>query len=314
MERTMQGHPRDGSNAVGITGVLQAVRTYMSTRFLIVSQGGTVFSAFVCCYLLYGQAHGQQVFGWPTVVGGISAVLLALVRRLIDDVEDLRNDVLIGRIKSADGGRRHLRGLILGAVTVTAVVGALNATCSLALLAVSVGIAVWFAVATLLKHTPPAQSSQAVFYAVNETCAIAGLLYPYAVWHEVAGASLPTMAVVATVGLFLTVWEFWMFTRKVGVEGWPPWFLSMSKTRAALLFFLALAAVFSALVGYYADLPLVYSAYGVGLSIVFAAIILRWWSRLPAQEPHRVTASWGGVNFAVGVEAGVLIGILLASL
>lgn len=314
MAKTQQGSQRVRLETVGVDGVLRSVRTYLSERFPIVTQGGTVLSAYVCCYLLYGQAHGHQVFGRATVVGGISAVLLALIRRLVDDVEDLRDDILAGRASSAEGGRPRLRGLVFGAMAVTALVGVLNATCSLGLLAISVGVAAWFPVATVMKHTAAAQSSRILFYIINETCPVAGLLYPYAVWHEVSGDTLPAMAVVAIIGLFWTIWQFWIFTRKVGAEGWPPWGLTLGGTRNALILFLALAAAFSVLIDHYANLPAGYLIYGLSLSAVFATIILRWWSRLPAREPNRVGASWGGLTFPVAVEVGVLIAVLASSL
>lgn len=293
-------------------GVLRAVRTYVSERFPV-PQRGAVLSAYVCCYLLYGQAHGHQAFAWATVVGGISTVLLTLLRRIIDDIEDLRNDILIGRFAAAEGGRR-LRGLLFGATAVTALVGALNATCSLELLAISVGIAAWFPVATLLKHTRAAQSSGVLFYVINETCPVAGLVYSYAVWQTVSGATLPVPAVVAIIGLFWTIWEFWMFTRKVGIDGWPPWKLTLVGTRNALMTLLAVAAVFSVLIDHYDSLHVGYLIYGLGVSGVFAAIILRWWSRLPDRDANRVGASWGGLPFAATVEAGVLIAVLASLL
>jgi hypothetical protein len=314
MTKAQQGFQGSGLETVGFDGVLGTVRSYLSERFPIIPQGGTVLSAYVCSYLLYGQAHGHQVFGWATVVGGMTVVLLALVRRIVDDVEDLREDIVAGRASFADGGRRHLRGLVFGAMGATALAGALNATCSLGLLAISIGVVAWFPVATVMKHTAVAQSSRNLFYIINESCPVAGLLYPYAVWHEVSGDTLSVMAVVAIVGLFWTIWQFWIFTRKVGAEGWPPWGLTLDETRYALIVFLALAAAFSVLVAHYAHLPLCYLLYGPILSAVFATIILRWWSRLPDREPNRVGASWGGLPFAVAVEAGVLLAVLVSAL
>jgi hypothetical protein len=293
------------------------VRSYLSERFPIVSQGGTLLSGYACCYLLYGQAHGNQVFGWATVVGGVTAVLLALVRRIVDDVEDLPRDIVSGRFSFADGGRRRLRGLVRGAIAVTALVAALNLTCSLSLLAVSVGIAAWFPLATAIKHTVARLSGaprapRVPLFIVNETCPAVGLLYPYAVWHEVAGESLPTMAVVAIVGLFWTTYQFWNFTRKVGAEDWTPWFMTLDETRSSLLVLLALAAAFSLLLAHYANLPFGYSLYGLAISAIFAAIVLRWWSRLPTRDPDRVGASWGGFPFPIAVEVGVLVAVLVS--
>jgi hypothetical protein len=303
--------PVEPARVAGETGrVVRAVRTYLSERFPIVSQGGTVLSAFACCYLLYGQAGGEQVFQWTTVVGGLTVVLLALIRRIVDDIEDLRDDISTGRASFADG-TRQLHGLIVGAVTATVLVGALNATGTLVLAGVGVGIAMWFGLATVIKHL--VARWRTLRFIVNETCPATILLYSYAVWHEVAHRSLPTITVVAAVGLFWTTYQFWNFTRKVGKEGWPPWEMSLKETRPALIVLLTLAAACDVLIAHYAHLHLAYLIYGVILSVVFAAIILRWWSRLPALEPTRVGASWGGLPFALGVEAGVLLAVLMAS-
>ncbi len=298
----------------GLAGVLRAVRTYRSERFPL-SQAGTVLSGYVCSYLFFGQAYGHQTFAWATIAGAISTVLLALVRRIIDDFEDLRIDVLSGRFP-ADGAARRRRGLVCGALAVTAVLGALNATCSVSLLVISVAVAAWFPVATALKHTRAAQTHRSVFYLINETMPVAGLVYPYAVWHAVSGTSLSAIAVVAITGLLWTIWEFWMYTRKVGVEGWPPWGLTMVETRRALMIFLVLSAAFSVLVDHYGHLAVGYLVYSVSVSVAFAAIILRWWSRLPAHRSHRVRAwwAWGGLSFPVAVEAGVLVAMLISQL
>lgn len=290
------------------------VRSYVSQRFPP-SQAGTVLSGYVCCYLLYGQVHGAQVFGWPTVVGAVSAVLLSAVRRLVDDVEDLRGDVSSGRFSFPDGGRAHLRGLVFGAVALTAAAGALNATCGLRLLLVSVGVALWVPVATVIKHlvARPADSPRSArlqLFLVNETCPAVGLLYPYAVWQQVSADALPAMAVISVIGLFWTTYQFWNFTRKVGTESWPPWFLTTGETRVALVILLALAAAFSALLTSYARLPVGYAVYALLLSAAFAVAVLRWWARLPSRGDVRVGAAWGGIPFAVGVQAGVLLAIL----
>ncbi len=297
---------------LGPKEVWQAIRVYLTERFPIFSQGITVLSSYVCAYLLFGQAHGHQEFRWATVVGGLTAVSLALVRRITDDFEDLRDDIRSGRSSFADGGRRYARGLVAGAVVTTVLVGILNATCSVGLLAAAVGVAVWFPVATVIKHL--VFRFRPLRFAVNETCPAAVLVYYYAIWHEVSGAALPTITVVAIIGLFWTTYQFWNFTRKVGLEGWPPWDLSTRGARISLIVLLALAAGFSVLIAHYAHLHLGYLIYGLVLSLTFAILILRWWARLPAGDPQGQTAPWGGLPFGVAVEVGVLVGVLLASI
>jgi len=311
MTKAQQGLQGAELEATGFNGVLGAVQTYLSERFPV-SHAGAVLSGYMCCYLLYGQAHGHQVFQWETVVGGVTVVLLALFLRMVDDIEDLREDIRTGRFSFGDGGRSHLRGLILGGGATMALAAVLNATCSLGMLAASVGVAVWCPAVLVIKKTAAAKSLQ---YFVVETGPAVFLLYSYVVWTEASDGSVPLMAVVAIVGLFWTAFQFWSFTRKLGTENWSPWGLSVSETRSALIGLLALAALCSVLIAHYAHLTLGYSLYGLALSAVFISLVLRWWSsQLPAPEPDRVGAPWAGLPFALAVTGGVLAAVLVSSL
>jgi hypothetical protein len=313
MAKAHQGIQRVGPEPIGFDGVMRAVRTYVAERFPV-SQAGAVLSAYACCYLLYGQGHDHQVFRWGTMVGGLTVVLLALVRRIIDDAEDLREDIRSGRVSATDGGRRRLRGLVLGAIAATALAGLLNATCSLGLLAASVAVATWFPVAMVIQNKTIIAKSRALQYIVVETCPAVLLLYSYAVWTDVAGGTIPTIGVVAIVGLFWTTFQFWGFTRKIGTDAWGPWGLTANQTRPALIFFLVLTGALSVLISHYAHLSVGYLLYGLALSGIFIALVLRWWSQLAGRDPKRVGASWAGMPFGVAVEGGVLIAVLVASL
>jgi len=313
MTKAHQAVQRAESETIGTDGVLRGVRTYMSERFPV-SQAGAVLSSYACCYLLYGHTQGHQVFGWATVVGGITVVLLALVRRIVDDAEDLREDIRVARFSFADGGSRRLRGLMLGGLAAVALAGLLNATCSLGLLAASVGVAAWIPVAMLIQGKTVVAKSRGLQYIVVETCPAILLLYSYAVWVRASGGSVPTLGLIAIVGLFWTAFQFWSFTRKMGTEAWAPWGLSVSETRPALIAFLALTAAFSALIYHYAYLPIGYLLYGLALPGVFVVLVLRRWSQLLTHDPKRVGAPWAGLPFGVAVEGGVLIAILVASL
>lgn len=310
MTKAKQGPWGADLEAADFKGGLRAMQAYLSERFPV-SQAGAVLFAYACCYLLYGQAHGHQVFEWMTVVGGITVVLLALFLRMVDDIEDLREDIRTGRFSFADDGHRHLRGLILGAGATMAFVVLLNGTCSLGMLAASVGVAVWCPAVLVIKKTAVAKPLQ---YFVVETGPAAFLLYSYVVWTEASGGSVPSIGVVAIVGLFWTTFQFWSFTRKMGTENWSPWGLTVNETRWTLIGLLAFAALCSALITRYAHLALGYSLYGLALSAVFVWFVLRWSSQLSASEPDPVDAPWAGLPFALAVAAGVLIAVLVSSL
>lgn len=310
---TTRSPPAPGPDAATQTGVvLRAIRTYLSRRFPVLPQVVPVLVGYLCCYLLYGQAFGAQLLGWPTVVGGVSGVLLALVRRIADDLEDLGGDIRSGRLSFADGGRGYRRGLVLGGVAATATVAALNATCSPRLLLVSLGLAAWIPVA-IAARSRIRKHSRALFYLINESCPALGLLYPYFVWHEVSGATLPPLAVLAVAGLFWVSYEFWNFTRKAGTtEGWPPWTMTLERAREWVLAYLGLAAAFGVLVARYFDLGAGYLAYAVALPLAFATVALRWWVRPPTRDPGRTPPAWGGATFGIAVQAGLLVALLVS--
>jgi hypothetical protein len=312
MTKTHQAVQGAESDTVGFDSLLRGVQTYLSERFPV-SQAGAVLSSYACCYLLYGHTQGHQVFRWATVVGGITVVLLALFRRIVDDAEDLRDDIRSGRFSDTDGGSRRLRGLILGGLAAVALTGLLNASCSLGLLVASVGVAAWVLVVMLIQGKTVVAKSRGLQYIVVETCPAVLLLYSYAVWVRASGGSVATLGVIAIVGLFWTAFQFWSFTRKMGTEAWAPWGLSVSETRPVLIAFLALTAAFSALIYHYAHLPTGYLLYGLALSGVFVVLVLRRWSQFPAHDPKRMRPSWAGLPFGVAVEGGVLIAVLVAS-
>lgn len=311
MTKAKQGIRVAPLEAAGFNGAMGAMQAYLSERFPV-SQAGAVLFAYASCYLLYGRAHGHQVFQWATVVGGVTVVLLALFLRIVDDIEDLRDDIRTGRFSFADEGRSHLRGLILGAGVTMALVVILNATCSLAMLAAGVGVAIWCPAVLVIKKTAVTKPVQ---YFVVETGPAAFLLYSYVVWTEASGGSVPLIGVAAIVGLFWTTFQFWSFTRKMDTENWSPWGLTVSETRSTLIGLLAFSAVCSVLIAHYTYLTLGYSLYGVALSAVFISFVQRWWSsQLSAVEPDRVDAPWAGLPFALAVVVGVLLAVLVSSL
>ncbi|HYG96538.1 MAG TPA: hypothetical protein VD741_05455, partial [Solirubrobacterales bacterium] len=285
-------------------GVMRAVRSYLSDRFPLVSQGGTVLSAYVCCYLLFGQIDGDQAIGWATAVGAVTVVLLALIRRIVDDVEDL-GEAPEGR--AAPG----LRGLLLGAAAATALVGAANAAYGLDLLLLSAGVAAWFPLMTVIKHRAP--RSRLLAFVLTESCPAAILAYSYAVWSEASGSRLPVVAVVAVLGLFWTIYQFWGFTRKLGAGSPPPWGLGFDAARRVLIVLLAATAALSAAVAVAAHLPRGYLVYGLALPLAFGLLVQRWWRTLPAPGSSRA-AAWAGLPFPAGVEAGILLAVLAESL
>ena len=293
------------------------VRDYLRDRFPLVSNGGAVLSSFVCSYLLYGQAQEEQVLEPVAVAGAVAFVLLFLQRRIVDDIEDVRDDLAErGTSLDAAEGRRRLHGLLLGAAAVSALVVAINAAASEDLFLVSLVLVAWPPTATVIKRR--VWRVRLLRYLVNETCPALIISYVYVVWREAGGEALSAASVAATIALFWIVYEWWVFTRKIGEpsDGWPPWELTMAGTRRALMAFLALYLACSVALAASADVSAVFVAYNVAAAVAFAVLILRWWSRLPPGEDasQRVPARWGGLPFAATVQVGVLLGVLASEL
>jgi hypothetical protein len=289
----------------------RSVIWYLTERFPLFTQGGAVLSAYVCAYLLYGRIAGGLQFGSAAVVGGATFVLLFLVRRIVDDVEDLRDD-LAARGLSLDGdGRRQLNGLLAGALTVAAAVAALNAWWTDLLLA-SVGVLAWFPVATVLKRTLTA--NRLVRFGINETCPLAILVYAYIAWSQVGGR-LSTAAVVSTVVLFWSSYCVWNFTRKLGTVGWTPWDMTLPRLRWALFGFVLLCAGASGAVQIHADLTAAYLAYTTLLVTGFVAWMSLDWPKIvsAAHAARDIAPPWRGLLFPAGVQLGVLFALLVVA-
>lgn len=296
----------------GLADAVGPARDYLRDRFHPGAHGGPVLSAYVCCYLLFGVAQDRHVFGAVALVGGATFVLLFLLRRLTDDIEDLGDDLAArGLSLAGEEGRRRLGGLVSGWAAVAALIVVVNGPAGPTLLAAAGGVAAWFPVATVIKRA--GARSRLFRFVVNETCPAAILGYGYVAWREAGGDALGALVVGSIVALFWTVYQFWNFTRKLGGRGWPPWELTLAGTRRSLLALLGLSLACSVVIALDSGMPAAYLAYGVLMPVAFGAWILRWWSALPAsaaQLPQGLSAPWAGVPFAVAVELGVLLGVL----
>jgi len=259
--------------------------------------------------LLYGEMGDRHVFRWPTVVGALSVVLLALMLRIADDVEDLRDDVQAGRVAADDGGRRHLAGLIAGGAVAFVCVAILNATCGIVLLGSILFVLIWCPAVLVIKKFKVAKVLQ---FSLVETGPAVFLLYSYVAWSTATGESVSVLGVAAVVGLFWSAFQFWSFTRKIGSAKWSPWSLAVAETRLVLWGFLSLAALCGVIVMAQAHLSIAYGIYAVGLSAVLARAIERYWSR--GLQPMKDEASWAGLPFGAAVEAGVFLALAAALL
>jgi hypothetical protein len=285
----------------------------LSRRFPVVSQGGAVVSSYVCCYLIYGRIHGVQIFRPATVVGGMTVVLLALVRRLIDDIDDVHDDTCTDVVLKPREVGIYRRRLVLFAIAIASSIGIVNAACNFGLGAISIGTTMSFAMAVLIARR--AQTCRIVKFAAAETCTVLMLVYSYAVWRSVTGAALPVDAVIATVGLFWTAYQFWGLTRKVGAtEGWPAWDMTPMGTRRALTILLSGTAIFGVRVAQDAQLSIGYYIYSLALPTVFLVMMLLLWPQTTDRQARNIRALWAGLPLAVAVEIGLLIAVFTASI
>jgi hypothetical protein len=288
----------------------RAARAYLAESFPAF-QAVAVASAYLCSYLVYGEAQEHQVFVWLTLAGAATVVLLFLFRRIVDDTEDLQDDLEAEGTTARGEVQRRRRGLLGGALIVAAAASALNAWHRPALL-VALAAILWTPVATLLKRTT---SNRLIRSILHESCAAVILAYTYAIWREAGGERLSMVTVAATVALFWVGYLFWDLTRKAGRDGWPPLGIGRRPMRSLLLGLLVVTAAAGVAVGLSASMPTFHLVYSVALPLAVGVTMLRWWSPYAAGAAELPGAGgWAGLPLVVGVELGVLLAVLIAEL
>lgn len=298
---------------------IRNVLSYINDRFPLHTNGAFVILSFVCQYLLYGKAYGEQIFTWRTVLGAATFLLLFIQLRLVDDLDDLRSDS-VQRNMSSVATHALRNGLVKGVMLITVSIVVMNRdlTALMASLAASVGIVftpfvLKRTINELLANRIITRSLKngilAIFY---EGTHFTMILYVYFLWSSATHESLHPFGVIAVTGTFWTTFEFWKFSRFVTQAGWQAYELSWNNARILLIIILALSFVFQVAAGFTSKLPHAYFLYTGVITILFVRWLL---SVPPASDGHCMKSSFRsflGILFVVAVNIGVLLAVLMA--
>ncbi|MEU9186126.1 hypothetical protein AB0D14_16565 [Streptomyces sp. NPDC048484] len=305
-----QARGADGALYRSLRDATDSMSRYLAARFPPRTHGIAVLATFVCAYALYCRAGGGGG-GWTAPVGAVSFVLLFLQMRLIDDLDDCASDAQGG---SVDEVRRRRRALLWALASVVAAVCALNApwpaACALAVVAVALTALTPF---VLRRFLISRRYLLGIAYEIGPAIV---LLYVYAFWTETSGRTLPLGAVVTATVLLWTGYEFWKFSRKIGLAEFQPYGLSWGGATVTLRVLLAAAAAAAVLLAVLTRVSPVLPLYTCVLCAAFAL----WIAREPAPadpgryapvNPRVPLPRWRGLPFVALLQAGIVLTAVL---
>lgn len=272
-----------------------APAAYLRDRFPLPTQGTALLLMFGCLYLFYTRLGGRST-GWAVPIGMLTFVSLFLMLRLADDFDDARSDQRI------TAGYR--RGLAKGFLCVLTTVTVLNVLWPSALLMVGLSTAA-MVIAPVTARLGLWRIGLAVFY---EICPALVLGYVYAFWAAASGGHVPTRRVALGIVLLWSLYEYWKFTRKIGVPAFQPYDLSWRVVWIVALLLLLLVAGLAGVA--YVDSGL--SSVGLIYELAVCTGFLIWMlsDRTRIEEGRQL--GWRGVWLPIAVEAGLLVDLTVA--
>jgi hypothetical protein len=283
---------------------------YLATRFPPGTHGVAVLATFASAYALYWRATGAGG-GWAVLSGAATFVLLFLQMRLVDDLDDSASDAQGASVAEVRRRRRALLGALAAVIaTICALNAAWPAACALALAAVALTLLTPFVLRRCLIRR------RFLLGVAYESAPGLVLMYAYVFWKDTSGQSLPVGAVAAATALLWGGYEFWKFSRKIGLPEFQPYDLSwggaVGVLRGLLVVVAAAAITLSALTRLSPALPL--------YSLALCAAFVLWMAREPAPagpardaagRPGRPLPRWRGLPFVAALEAGIVLTAVL---
>jgi hypothetical protein len=253
-------------------------------------------------YAVFGLvADGHLRLDTHAIKPAVLVTLLFLQYRLIDDTTTAYDSDLGGRdVVPADP-----RLLIVALVTSLPLEFLLEphrpallvALTALALMLVgSLGMLIGRRVSTLL-------AARVIFVEIVPVLIFG---YVYFAWSDATGRNLPATSVIVVIGGLITGFQFWKWSRHLGVDpveriysvGWPT-------VRAMLALLTLTAAGFSVLLYREAKLSAAYLVYTLLVCTVFAALAA------PRGQTDDTQPWWTGVTFPVLLQIGLYLQLLV---
>jgi hypothetical protein len=275
----------------------------------------------LCSYAILGRIGHTTPWGWEIAAAAITTVLLFFQVRLVEDIDihacggelvanlGRRRELPrhpSGRVVLADGRLVPKPSTLLGALAFTiAIVVLLNAWIGRwALIAALVPTATSLVCVSLLriKELPRFMGAIPFFELVPAMT----FSYTYFVWAAAAKAHLSFGSVAAVVALWWLNWQYWKFSRGIGVYDIERIYgLRLQATRIVLV--VLLLAVFGVTIPLYSDAQLsaIFLGYVACITAVFVISIVtlaRWRRDGPPW--------WGGLALPNAIVLGVVVQLL----
>jgi hypothetical protein len=299
----------------------ESLGRYLRERFPLATHVVPVLATFGCMHLAL-DARGGAPLSWPAATSAVTFVLLFLQLRAVDDLDDLRAEVALGRVTRREA-RPRLRAMglafTLGVLLVTALNWRDAAALTTALAAAAGMVVTPFVLRTLLtgRAVSPAPTTghlvkDLVLAPCFEGVPLLIMLYVYLAWSSDAGAALPSPAVVSLVGTFWLTYEFWKYSRYLHRPGWRPYGLGWPAAQAGLLVILILALACQLVLYGTGPFSRVYAGYAVVVTAVFMLRIARATPRSPDADATSRGAP-PGILYVVAVDLGILGALALAA-
>jgi len=291
----------------GALSALSWLRTYAHQRLPFASLILPLALSFPLSCVLYQKLSGQPVgLGIVPVAEWLSFILLFVQLRLIDDLDDVRDD------HSNPAQQHALKQRLTALLMVTAgTLAALNMASLKTLSAVICSTLISYAGPFLVKRfLPPHPASLLLGWLVFEGAPASFFVYIYFAWLSHSAAEPLSIAQIApSAGVFWLAYEIWKFSRKVHVNAMQPYFLPKKGVRIALNLLLLWAMAWSlALTGMAGFTS--FGRYGAGLlPLVFLIWMNGAWPS-PSGTENRETPpapAWSGMSFLVVFE--IMLGI-----
>ncbi|MQY05037.1 hypothetical protein [Actinomadura macrotermitis] len=276
-------------------GRAQAAASYLLARFPPQSLGLAIvvcaLSATLLCAL---SAPRMSVPAVATTVSTVTLVLLFLLMRLADDLNDLPHD------RPPGPERERARGALIRAiVAVIGVAALLNVTRPRAAGVVLATSALVLLTPFVLKHL--LRENRLLLLPCYEGGPALALLYVPLAWSDASGIALSVPLTLGITGAFWASYEFWKFSRKAGQDVYQPYDLSDPGLRLVLLGLAALLATCVLAVWRLGGLSPLFPLLGLPGPALLAAAVVRRWPRRGVDA----TPGWAGLPIVVALVGAV---------